>query len=600
MRLSNLKVKKWWNNQSIHSRINMVYILLITLLLLIFANVVSYISSQSLINNTIKNSNDVSKLVMMNVDNILVDTESYANDLTVRINNYFINDDFYSDAYQENQVLTKIFRNTLYVFPSIQGILLILPDGRVFASDDIILYKNIDAILDKYSTIKNDTIKGQWMDMQKNEFILSDSDEHVLTLCKEIININTGEYEGLLVVMTGEDCFSSIYKDMGLADGVGNYFICDNNGMVVSSSENEEILRPIQSSELKDWIINGDKTNQIIKIDGRRTLVTSFAFPKLNWNLIGTVPIANVTQESRQLIMIIILVGILCLALSIVLSNLLSLSITRPIDKLITEIKGQALENLSIPIPVDSKDDIGILTKNFNNMKMRISELMKKIILQQEKQKQYEIRLLQAQLRPHFLYNTLQMIYSMVDTNKKREAKKAVKAVADFYKIVLSHGNDIISLEEEIQNVEAYLYIHKLRHTEMFNYIVDVPEKYRKLKVLKLTLQPIVENCIKHGFKNAKDDFNGIISITVKEHDAMLEIIVQDNGCGIKPEIVQNLLEGKAASNNKVAFGLKSIDEKIKLFYGIEYGLNIESVYNQGTLIHIYIPVIDDYIDEIL
>lgn len=593
------KIKKWWNNQSIRSRINMIYILLITSLLLVFTNIVSYISSQSLINNTISNSNDASKLVMMNVDNILSDTESYANDLTVRINNYFINDDFYNDSYQGNEILKKIFRNTLYVFPSIQGIMLILPDDRVFASDDIILYQNIDAIIDRYSTIKNDTIKGQWIATQKNEFITTDSDEYVLTLCKEIININTGEYVGLLVVLTGEDSFSDIYRDMGLKGSMGNYFICDNDGIIVSSSDNEEILKPVDNTVLREWIIDDDKTNQIIKIDGEKTLVTSFTFPKLNWKLIGTVPISNVTQESRNLIRLIIGVGSTCLILSIFLSNYLSQSITRPIGRLITEIKGQALENLSVPIPVDSKDDIGILTKNFNNMKMRIGELMKKVITQQEKQTRYEIRLLQAQLRPHFLYNTLQMIYSMVDMNKKREAKKAVKAVADFYRIVLSHGNDIISLDEEIQNVEAYLYIHKLRHTEMFNYSIDVPDKYRQLKILKLTLQPIVENCFKHGFKNAKPDFKGNISISAKENDDRLEIIVEDNGRGIKPEAVLHLLDGKAESSNKIAFGLKSIDEKIKLFYGIEYGLTIESLYQKGTLIHIFVPVIDDNIDEI-
>ncbi len=594
--------KKWWNNQSIHNRINMVYILLITSLLLVFTNVVSYVYSQSLINNTISNSNDVSKLVMMNVDNILSDTENYANDLTVRINNYFINDYFDSDVYQENQILTKIFRNTLYVFPSIQGIMLILPDGRVYASDGIILYQNIDAIIEKYSTIKNDTMQGQWIDMQKNDFILldsMDSDDYVLTLCKEIININTGGYVGMLVVRTGEESFSDIYKDVDIKGRNGNYFICDNNGIIVSSSDKSEILKPIQDTTLREWVIGDDKTNQVIKIDGEKTLVTSFAFPKLNWQLIGTVPISNVTQESRYLIRVIIGVGISCLVLSILLSNLLSQSITRPIDNLITEIKGQALENFSVPIPVDSKDDIGILTKNFNNMKMRISELMKKVIAQQEKQTKYEIRLLQSQLRPHFLYNTLQMIYSMVDMNKKREAQKAVKAVADFYRIVLSHGKDIISLDEEIQNVEAYLYIHKLRHTEMFNYSVEVPEKYRQLKILKLTLQPIVENCFKHAFKNMRTDFNGVISITANENDGRLEIIVEDNGRGIKSEVVQHLLDGKAERSNKAAFGLNSIDEKIKLFYGTEYGLAIESVHNKGTRIHIFVPVIDDYIDDI-
>ena len=589
-----LRLKDWFRSQGIRQKINIIYIILIIGQLFILTFAANYISNKASISNTIKQSDESSRLVMTNIENILDNTESYANDLTVRINNYFVDDIEYKETdYYANMMVKKIFRNTLYVYPLIYSALLLMDGNGSFVSDNVLNYINEKKIIDEYTKLKKDGgERSTWFGMEANQFSTDTDNPYVLTLGKGLVNIDTGKHLGVLAVVTSENTFSNIYKNMGMGKS-GRYFICDSNGTVVSSTDKSEILKPISNALLRSWIINHNKTSQILKINGKNNLVTLFHYQKLNWNIVGMVPLYEITQESRKISMTIIIIGIMCMLSAVILSSKLSSTITKPLNRFIEDIKSLELHNLDVPLQISSGKDIELLVKNFNSMKERISELMSKIMLQQEKQKKYELRLLQAQIRPHFLYNTLQLIYSMIEMDKKEQAQKATKSLGDFYRIALSGGNEIISIDQEIKYVESYMLIQKMKYDDTFSFNIDIPLELKDYKILKLTMQPIVENCIKHGLISKYKSKEGYINIKVRKQNDILEIEVKDNGIGMKPEKIHHLFD-RDSSNNNEYFGLKNVDDRIKLFYGYDYGIKITSTFMESTTVSILIPAIKD------
>lgn len=330
-------------------------------------------------------------------------------------------------------------------------------------------------------------------------------------------------------------------------------------------------------------------------MDGQNVLVMKSGFSKIGWKLINIVPMNEITGEGNQIGIMIILFGILCTFIAMLLSNVLSLSITKPLCRLIYDVQHLELSNLKAMTQVKSEDDVGLLAESFNAMKRRINELLVKNMKQKESQRRLELNLLQAQIKPHFFYNSLQMIYAMIDMNDKEKAKGSVKSLADFYRTVLSNGNDIITVGEELSNTKDYLYIQKIRYGDTFDYVIECDPELEKYRILKLTLQPIVENSVCHGFAGRRVT-GGMIRIRVFKKGDHIKIKVSDNGVGMSQEKVSEIIRGNG-STAKESFGLKSIDERIKLYYGYNYGLKITSEVGQGTLVSVYIPALENMYD---
>lgn len=593
-------LRSWFRERSIRQKINIIYIILIICQLLVLTYVTNYISTRAMIRNTIKQSEVNSRLVTNNIENILDNTESYVNDITIRINNYFV-DDYRTNGniYNTNVMLKKIFRNTLYVYPRIYSIAFIMNDGNCILSDNISSDADVYSYVSIYRNTPESSMHGiSWLGVRKNNISRELSSPYILTLGKEIVNIDTGEKLGTLLVFIKENTFSDIYGSMRMGR-TGRYFICDEKGYVVSSLNKEDMMKPVKDKGLNRWILVHKSESEVVNFSEKRMLVTSYSFPKLKWQLVGAVPLNEVTEDSQRIGMLIIAVGILSMLTSVLLSSKLSATITKPIDRLTKEVRELQLYNLDVETEVNYFDDVGLLTHNFNKMKQRIGELMTRIIKEQEKQKKYELKLLQAQIRPHFLYNTLQLIYSLIEMDKKEQAQKAAKSLADYYRIALSSGNEIISIEQELKNLEGYLYIQNIRHAEMFGYSINIPDDLKKYKILKLSLQPIVENSIKHGFPGKYNEEKGIIDITAEKAEESLTFKIWDNGVGIKPERVQKIFM-QEDETSKESFGLKNIDERIKLFYGCDYGIKIKSEYGKYTEVKVVIPALEDINDDIL
>jgi two-component system sensor histidine kinase YesM len=217
---------------------------------------------------------------------------------------------------------------------------------------------------------------------------------------------------------------------------------------------------------------------------------------------------------------------------------------------------------------------------------------MEQVYNEQQQKKEYELSALQSQINPHFLYNTLESITSLIQLNRNDDAILVVKALAKFYRTTISNGKTIITIKEELSNIENYLIIQNIRYQHKLAYTIDIDDNILDNKIIKLSLQPIVENSIYHGIRPLKR--LGHIHIIGKKYSKGIIISIIDNGIGIDPNKI-NIL--KKSKGNPTSFGLWSVDQRIKLYFGSIYGVKIQNVF-QGTHIDILLPLEEGALDD--
>jgi two-component system, sensor histidine kinase YesM len=338
--------------------------------------------------------------------------------------------------------------------------------------------------------------------------------------------------------------------------------------------ENEQVLEEIHSvSGVVD-----DKTRDFMLYELAR---------------IGSVN-AQIQQSSDSWLLTEVVVMGFVFIFSILAVWFIASAISKPIRALQIMTTSVGEGNLDVRVESSNKDEITALGKSFNRMTEQLKELIEKERREQENLKKAEMKALQAQINPHFLYNTLDAIVWMAEANKSKEVIKIVGALSSFFRTTLSKGRDWITVNNEVEHVRSYLTIQKVRYNDILDYRIDVDQAMMDYSILKLTLQPIVENALYHGIKNKRA--KGVIMIKGRMQEGGLMVFtITDDGIGMTPE---RLAEVQAELNdeqgemvvNESGFGLNNVHKRIKLYYGPEYGLAVESSVNTGTRVTITIP----------
>lgn len=249
--------------------------------------------------------------------------------------------------------------------------------------------------------------------------------------------------------------------------------------------------------------------------------------------------------------------------------------------------------DLSVRFNSKYNDEIGQLGKSFNTMIKEISNLVDMVYMEQKCKREAELKTLQAQIKPHFLYNTLYTIQWMAGEHGAQDVVHIVGALANLFRIGLSKGKEMISVQEELEHVRSYLIIQKARYEDKLMYEINYEEDVLHHRVLKLILQPLVENAIYHGI-NAKRG-GGTIRITARLDKGKLHFCVADDGIGMTPAKLielRNSLENNHSESAKTGFGISNVNERIRLSYGLEYGLIYTSVYQEGTKVEVWHPIV--------
>lgn len=269
------------------------------------------------------------------------------------------------------------------------------------------------------------------------------------------------------------------------------------------------------------------------------------------------------------------------------------LSITRPIREL-SEVTDQVAKgNLSVRSKVQSGNEVSVLGESMNTMIDKINELLNQVTTEQTLLRKAEFELLQAQINPHFLYNTLDAIVWLAESGEHKKVVEMVGSLSEFFRSSLNKGKDIVTIREELQHVRSYLQIQQVRYQDIMRYKINIPKELNQYKIPKITVQPLVENALYHGIKNKR----GIGEIEVRgwREENYFIICVEDDGIGIDEKRLAQIQEEikNGVRTGDGIYGLYNVNERIRLNFGEEYGITIESVYGEKTVVRIKLPCME-------
>jgi len=321
-------------------------------------------------------------------------------------------------------------------------------------------------------------------------------------------------------------------------------------------------------------------------VGGKERVLITATVNKTRWRMVGVAYFDEITTLESAFIRIfsVVLVGAALLAFAF--AALSSHFVTRPITAVESSMQKVIKGNLNVTLNEGGFREIRSVSSAFNHMLTRIRALMDQIVVEQETKRLYELNALQAQINPHFLYNTLDSIIWMEERGRGKEAITMVSALAKLFRIAISKGKSNIQVEEELEHVRNYLIIQKMRFKDKFAYTLEATEESLKESTVKLIVQPIVENCINHAIDQISGD-ELHIDIRAFTDASNLYFTVRDDGVGIAPEQLPDLLMQSPGTSG---IGLKNVHERITLTYGSAYGLSVESLENDYTLVTITLP----------
>ena len=307
---------------------------------------------------------------------------------------------------------------------------------------------------------------------------------------------------------------------------------------------------------------------------------------------VETTNYANVKEEldarNSRTFTICLGVSMAAIILALLLTIQASKSVTKPIKKLCKMTEKVAEGDFTVKAKEADTDEIAVLTRSFNDMTQEIGSLVEDIKQQQKNLHIAETKLLQAQINPHFLYNTLDAIVWLAEEKRTDEVVAMVTALSDFFRTTLSKGRDFITVWEERSHIESYLKIQKFRYQDIMDYEIDIAEDMNEYMIPKLTLQPLVENALYHGIKNKRG--GGTIRITGYLEEGNMVFLVEDNGKGMTEDALEKLkkdIQKEKRDKNIDGFGLGNVNQRIRHYYGEQYGMDIQSVENDGTKVKI-------------
>ncbi|WP_175638727.1 cache domain-containing sensor histidine kinase [Metabacillus schmidteae] len=480
--------------------------------------------------------------------------------------------------------------STLY--PEIAGILVVNSNGQYISNE---LYPKSEMKLTNESwykeAVENDgifTIIGHPKDRDITSHIHYGNDE-VVTVVRAILEPETQRVMGVVLIDLKLRVIAEATKNVRLGKS-GYLMVIDDNGENIYSPSNPIVVNP--PNRLLDEEDSGYFSE---KINGEGFQFIYQKLPFTNWTTVGIFSSEESVYEVRTIhFYVICFVFFVCL-FGITASYYLSNSMSKPIFQLMSSMKEVESGNLSIQYKSERQDEIGMLGKSFNHMIKKINELLSLTEKQERQKREAELRSLQAHIKPHFLYNTLDTISWMARKRGADDVSDVVTALSKLFRIGLNKGHDIIFLREEMTHIESYLSIQKARYRDKLNFSINVDQKIQDVQILKLVLQPIVENAIYHGIKERKGP--GHIEIKALEDNGSLLLSVSDDGKGI-PEDKLAMLNDRLDTlykqqDQKVNFGygMMNVQARIKLTYGEMYGLQINSQLDVGTIVSIRLPI---------
>lgn len=483
----------------------------------------------------------------------------------------------------------KIIQNLRKVVVSQGHMLNYLDDLRIVTEDGLPvyamrrLYTDEERIQEDLEMVKNSPEAECW-------FISNINDRPTIILARKILHIGTMETQGYIFLYINSDFLKKTYT--GVKDnGTESLYLMDSEGEAMAFTGGTDATSIYYSDKenpfhsLKDMPPSYEGTDY----PDKENFICYRTVKKLGWTVISTISRDELMKPLNRIRDVVFLLLIVLLLVSYLVSRVITRSISEPLDKMVTSLENASNKKFEVEIMDDNKDELAFLAQTYNNICSRMRELIHQIEKEQNEKRDTEIKMLQAQINPHFLFNTLDSLRFSAMMSNAMNVSDGLSALSHVLRNSILKKDAFIPLSQEIQNIRDYLTIQKIRYGENIHLNTEISAEAQKASVMKLLLQPIVENSVLHGMDSESDE-NMEIEVRAFEEDEMLHIIIQDDGKGFDPDKQIDVLTQKIKSSKMSGIGLENIKDRMKLEYGENQKFEIHSRPQCGTTVQIIIP----------
>ncbi|MFC5653545.1 sensor histidine kinase [Paenibacillus solisilvae] len=424
----------------------------------------------------------------------------------------------------------------------------------------------------------------------------------LFTQMRLVKDMDTLNNMGIMVTQVKSNEVSSMLQDFtvsGEKQTETRYLIINKDGLVMLDSRHK--LEGRHAGALTAAPIEQTQRYDSLRADfgGQDSLVSSYNLDRNGWVLVSVKSWQSLTNENVRFVKWIAVITLLCLLFAILFNMFFVNRVAKSIIRVVRKMRLVEQGMLDIRVQARGKDETVLLAHSFNSMVDTIGNLLSEVRTEQERKQRAEMMLMQAQIKPHFLFNTLESINALAAQNEGGKIMQMVRRLSNLLRTSM-HQSEIITVSQEIEHVRSYLEIQKYRFEDMFSYELDIPDTVLDYTILKLTLQPLVENSIQHGFDGLEG--MGIITIAAEVEEGAVLFTIRDNGVGMNEEALMRLnampnlqsagigAVDEAAQGERRGLGLRNVADRLRIHYGSHYGLRICSQEGYGTVIRINIP----------
>ncbi|WP_068613429.1 cache domain-containing sensor histidine kinase [Paenibacillus tuaregi] len=493
-------------------------------------------------------------------------------------------------AYITEQSITNMIGAIFYSRDDLVGIHVITDKGKIYN------YGNYINVVDPnykeqtwYKQIQESSGKMVWLGVFPHSLIDQNESRPVFAFGRQIFDLDEHKRIGIVLYETNPKPILEALDNLKLGQHTNVYVVSQDGRMVPTT------ITPQQAPEVKIPEL-GDKSKVKVQQDEGHLLIAS-RLPFTDWSVVSITPDKDLNVELMQMKRYLFIVVSILIIVSALIASIVSKTFSSPLKRLIREMKQVEMGNFRGELNVTSYQEINILVASFNRMVKRIEELIERVKISSVSEKNAEIHALQSQVNPHFLYNTLDMIYWMLDENGEgnEELGEIVLSLSHMFRYS-SHWEEgaEVTLREEFEQIGHYLTIIQFRLEGRLKVEMDADERWMNIRIPKMTLQPVIENAVKHGLESLGSR-QGILRVMVRQDGKNLGIMIADNGCGMEQmtltKLVASLDERRPSGKGPGGIGLQNLHLRLKHMFGEEYGLRIYSMPGEGTTVTIVIPL---------
>ena len=588
MKNKNLSARFIGKFSSIQSVIFATVAVLVLSAVVIVTGVSMKFTNTSIFENSSEYTHTIIQQMNQNIDSYI----DYMENIAYLISSNEDVQDYLFDEKIDNEGRYRIlnqFQTILDSRSDIRNVGIISKNGRMLINDGSkSVNQDLDLNTQEWYATALEKPNGPILTSSHVQHIISGERPWVITLSRGIRDRSgSGEKEGVFFIDLNYSAISELC-DQSTVGTKGYAFILDAKGNIVYHPQQQQLYNELQTENIS-LIMDTDEDTVLTGTGNDGKLYSISRSEKTGWTVVDCTNVKELLSKSRQAQSVYVLTAIILVIVALLFSRFMARSITLPIQKLRDSMKKVQEGDFSVSdVVVDSKNEIGSLTKSFDVMTHRIHELMEQNVHEQEEKRKSELKALQSQINPHFLYNTLDSIIWMAEGKKNEEVVLMTASLARLLRQSISNEDEVVPIANEVEYARGYLTIQKMRYKDKLEFQIEVDSSILYIPLIKLVLQPIIENAIYHGLKYKESKGLLIVRGFMKDGNAVLQVI--DDGVGMDEETLAHIYDKHKVNYHSNGVGVYNVQKRLKLYYGEDYGITYTSELGKGTTATITIP----------